>query len=206
MYVRRNVEKTFGKFNLTLGIRLASTTHFVLLLILGLTVIPIYRFCLNQCSFAYHPLSCVHNLCLKYGLHVFDNCGYLSLSSFQVCSCDQTGKIMACNENLWNFTQVSKALWNCPSACMGSLTIPAEVWDNVKTRCYTGSWSLNMHQQVHNTRVYSDINKLCPYVGTIYPRSYHYPPHPEISNKDFYFAVVCNAGENSSGKFCYRRI
>ena len=26
-------------------------------------------------------------------------------------------------------------------------------------------------------------------MGTIYPRSDHYRPHPEISNKDFYFAV-----------------
>ena len=37
-------------------------------------------------------------------------------------------------------------------------------------------------------------------MGTIYPRSDHYPPHPEISNKDFYFAVVCYTAGNSSGK------
>ena len=37
-------------------------------------------------------------------------------------------------------------------------------------------------------------------MGTIYPRSDHYPPHPEISNKDFYFAVMCYTGGNSSGK------
>ena len=41
-------------------------------------------------------------------------------------------------------------------------------------------------------------NKLCPLMGTIYPRSDHYPLHPEISNKDFYF--VCYTGGNSSGK------
>ena len=48
------------------------------------------------------------------------------------------------------------------------------------------------------------VNKLR--MGTIYLRSDHYPPHPEISNKDFYFAVVCYTGGNSSGKLCSRRI
>ena len=37
-------------------------------------------------------------------------------------------------------------------------------------------------------------------MGTLYPRSDHYPPHPEISNKYFYFAVVCYTGGNSPGK------
>ena len=32
-------------------------------------------------------------------------------------------------------------------------------------------------------------------MGTIYPRPDHYPPHPEISNKDLYFSVVCYTGE-----------
>ena len=32
---------------------------------------------------------------------------------------------------------------------------------------------------------------------TVYPRSDHYPPHPEISNEEFYF---CYTGGNSSGK------
>ena len=36
--------------------------------------------------------------------------------------------------------------------------------------------------------------------GDNIPHSDHYPPHPEISNKDFYFAVVCYTGGNSSRK------
>ena len=51
---------------------------------------------------------------------------------------------------------------------------------------------------------YTKFNKLCPWMGTIYPRSDHYTSHPEISNKDFYFAVVCYTGGNSSGKLCSR--
>ena len=36
-------------------------------------------------------------------------------------------------------------------------------------------------------------------MGTIYPRFDHYPTHPDISNKDFYFAVVFYTGGYSSG-------
>ena len=38
-------------------------------------------------------------------------------------------------------------------------------------------------------QVVSWINKLCSWMGTIYPRSDHYPPYPEIF-KHSYFAVI----------------
>ena len=40
-----------------------------------------------------------------------------------------------------------------------------------------------------------------PINGDNIPRSDHYPPHPEISNKGFYFAVVCYTGGDSLGKW-----
>ena len=59
-----------------------------------------------------------------------------------------------------------------------------------------GGWGVKLRQlyiktwmkKINWENLYTH-NKLYPWMGTIYPRSDHYPPHPEISNKDFYLAV-----------------
>ena len=46
-----------------------------------------------------------------------------------------------------------------------------------------------LEQKINTLILYSRLNKLRPWMGTIYPRSDHYPPHPETPFSAKYLAT-----------------
>ena len=60
---------------------------------------------------------------------------------------------------------------------------------------------------VFNWFYWYQLNKLCPYMGTIYPCFDHYLSKPEIFNKDSYLAVIVGTTEegNILENFVFRK-